>query len=46
MDLKRDKGGMQCISCNKVLKGQGRSQFSVEEFPEGESQEMRHQQDF
>ena len=46
MDLKRDKGGMQCISCDKVLKGQGRSQFSVEEFPEGESQEMRHQQDF
>ena len=46
MDLKGEEGRMQCISCNEVWKGEGGSQFSGKEFPEGESQEMRHQRDF
>ena len=46
MDLKGEEGGMQCVSCSEVLKEQGGSQFSGEELPEGESQEMRHQGGF
>ena len=37
---------MGCSAFPVVLKEQGGSQFSGEELPEGESQEMRHQGGF